>query len=177
MSEPTSSLISTPPFPSHLPFPSSRRGCRLPVENLWGLTSTRKGGALPSYPACPACSGGNGKGIRLRLTVPGRGKDKGRRGDPIAPICLVPLGLAGKPQRKEMVKVASQLAGVPVSGLGIGGGRHTPLSQEPPPGTSALCHLQTVFRSPQIRCVPFSRACSASVALSPSEFAFNSYLI
>lgn len=118
-------------------------------------------------------------GIKLRPTVPEKGKNRDRKGNSFPPICLVPLGLAGKPQRKEMVRVTSQLAWVPAYGLGIGEGRHIPDCPNRlhlVPLLSASCRLSLPFQSSQIHYVPFSWACLASVALTPSEFAPILYL-
>lgn len=87
------------------------------------------------------------------------------------------LGLAGRPQGKEMVRVASQLAQIPASGLRIGGGRHIPHCPKSTYLAPLLCaYYRLSLLSSQIHYVPFSWAYSTSVALPPGEFALNSYL-
>ena len=95
-------------------------------------------------------------------------------------MCLVPLALAGKPQGKEMVRVASQLTRVPASGRRIGGDRHTQLSQESLSGTSGLCLPLTLSLPPpglpdSLCAFPLDPL--SFVALPPSECALISYLI
>lgn len=78
-----------------------------------------------------------------------------------------------------MVRVMSQLARVLVYGLGIGEGRHIPDCPNRlhlAPLLSASYRLSLPFQPSQIHYVPFSRACLASVALPPSEFALIPYL-